>query len=337
MKAIAYRKNLPITDADSLADIELPAPAPQGRDLLVEVRAVSVNPVDVKIRANVAPDHGQAKVIGWDAAGVVKAVGPDATLFQPGDEVWYAGDLTRPGTNSELHLVDERIVGHKPRKLDFAQAAALPLTTITAWELLFERLEVSRDKNVHGKSLLVIGAAGGVGSVLVQLARQLTGLTVIGTASRPDTAEWVRELGAHHVIDHSKPLNEEIQRLGLPPVSYVASLNQTDHHWAAIADLVAPQGKVALIDDPSAIDVRVLKRKSVSLHWEFMFTRSMFQTADIQQQHQLLNDMAQLVDTGVIKTTLAERYGKINAANLKRAHALIESNRAKGKIVLEGF
>jgi zinc-binding alcohol dehydrogenase family protein len=337
MKAIAYRKNLPITDADSLADIELPAPTPQGRDLLVEVRAVSVNPVDVKIRANVAPAEGQAKVIGWDAAGVVKAVGPEATLFQPGDEVWYAGDLTRPGTNSELHLVDERIVGHKPRKLDFAQAAALPLTTITAWELLFERLEVSRDKTVHGKSLLVIGAAGGVGSVLVQLARQLTGLTVIGTASRPDTADWVRELGAHHVIDHSKPLNEEIQRLGLPPVTYVASLNQTDHHWAAIADLVAPQGKVALIDDPSAIDVRVLKRKSVSLHWEFMFTRSMFQTADIQQQHQLLNDMAQLVDTGVIRTTLAERYGKINAANLKRAHALIESNRAKGKIVLEGF
>ncbi|OFA07262.1 zinc-binding alcohol dehydrogenase family protein [Duganella phyllosphaerae] len=348
MKAIAYRQSLPITDANALLDIDLPAPQAQGRDLLVAVKAISVNPVDVKIRANAPPSDGAAKVIGWDAAGVVQAVGPDVTMFKPGDEVWYAGDLTRPGTNSELHLVDERIVGHKPRTLDFAQAAALPLTAITAWELLFERLQVSRngdngDKGVMGatgvtgQSLLVIGAAGGVGSILVQLARQLTGLTVIGTASRDDTAQWVTELGAHHVIDHSKPLNEEIARLGLPPVTYVAALNQTDHHWPAIAELVAPQGKVALIDDPAAIDVRLLKRKSVSLHWEFMFTRSMFQTDDMAQQHQLLNDVAQLVDSGVLKTTLGERYGAINAANLKRAHALIESNRAKGKIVLEGF
>lgn len=339
MKAIAYRQSLPIDHADALIDIELPAPQPAGRDLLVAVKAVSVNPVDVKIRNNVAPAAGEAKVIGWDAAGVVQAVGPDVTLFKPGDEVWYAGDLTRPGTNSELHLVDERIVGYKPGHLDFAQAAALPLTTITAWELLFERLEVSRDKGVHGKSLLVIGAAGGVGSILVQLARQLTGLTIIGTASRPETAEGIKQLGAHHVIDHRQPLHEEIARLGLPPVTYVASLNQTDQHWAAIAELVAPQGKVALIDDPAAgtININLLKRKSVSLHWEFMFTRSMFQTADMQKQHQLLNDVAQLVDSGVIKTTLAERFGAINATNLKRAHALIESNRAKGKIVLEGF
>ncbi|MYM31695.1 zinc-binding alcohol dehydrogenase family protein [Duganella sp. CY15W] len=338
MKAIAYRQSLPIEHAESLIDIELPAPQASGRDLLVEVRAISVNPVDTKIRRNVAPTEGQAKVIGWDAAGVVKAVGPDVTLFQPGDEVWYAGDLTRAGTNSELHLVDERIVGHKPKNIDFAQAAALPLTTITAWELLFDRLEVSRDAGAtQGKSLLVIGAAGGVGSILVQLARQLTGLTIIGTASRPETGEWIKQLGAHHVIDHSKPLNEEITRLGLPPVTYVASLNQTDHHWAAISELVAPQGKIALIDDPAALDVRTLKRKSVSLHWEFMYTRSMFQTADMQEQHKLLNDVAKLVETGAVKTTLAERYGKINAENLKRAHALIESNRAKGKIVLEGF
>jgi zinc-binding alcohol dehydrogenase family protein len=234
--------------------------------------------------------------------------------------------------------VDERIVGHKPNNIDFAQAAALPLTTITAWELLFDRLAVSRDAGAtQGKSLLVIGAAGGVGSILVQLARQLTGLTIIGTASRPETGEWIKQLGAHHVIDHSKPLNQEIARLGLPPVTYVAALNQTDHHWAAISELVAPQGKVALIDDPAALDVRTLKRKSVSLHWEFMYTRSMFQTDDMQQQHQLLNDVARLVESGAVKTTLAERYGKINAANLKRAHALIESNRAKGKIVLEGF
>jgi zinc-binding alcohol dehydrogenase family protein len=338
MKAVAYRKSLPIDHDDALIDVELPTPQAAGRDLLVEVRAISVNPVDVKIRRNVPPAEGDTKVIGWDAAGVVKAVGPDVTLFKPGDDVWYAGALTRAGTNSELHLVDERIVGHKPKNLDFAQAAALPLTAITAWELLFERLEVSRDAGAtQGKSLLVIGAAGGVGSILVQLARQLTGLTIIGTASRPETIEWIKELGAHHVIDHTKPLNEEIARLGLPPVTYVAALNQTDHHWAAIAELVAPQGKVALIDDPEAIDVRLLKRKSVSLHWEFMFTRSMFETADIQKQHQLLNDVARLVETGAVKTTLAERFGKINAANLKRAHALIESNRAKGKIVLEGF
>jgi zinc-binding alcohol dehydrogenase family protein len=320
-----------------LIDIELPAPQAQGRDLLVEVKAISVNPVDVKIRANVAPAEGEDKVIGWDAAGVVKAVGPDVTLFKPGDEVWYAGDLTRPGTNSELHLVDERIVGHKPKNIDFAHAAALPLTAITAWELLFDRLEVSRDKGLQGQSLLVTGAAGGVGSILVQLARQLTGLTVIGTASRPDTAAWVKELGAHHVIDHSKPLNEEIARLGLPPVTYVASLTHTDQHWTALVDVLAPQGKVAVIDDPAAIDVRLLKRKSASLHWEFMFARSMFNTADIQKQHQLLNDVAKLVDTGVLKTTLGERFGTINAANLKRAHALLASNRAKGKIVLEGF
>jgi len=335
MKAVAYRKSLPINEADALIDVELPDPVAQGRDLLVEVRAVSVNPVDVKIRRNVAPAEGGAKVIGWDAAGIVRAVGPDVTLFKPGDQVWYAGDLTRPGTNSALHLVDERIAGHKPVNLDFAQAAALPLTAITAWELLFERLEVSRDKGQTGKSLLVVGAAGGVGSILVQLARQLTGLTVIATASRPETAAWVRELGAHHVIDHSKPLHEEIARLGLPPVTYVASLNQTDLHWNAIAELVAPQGKVVLIDDPASLDIRLLKRKSVSLHWEFMFTRSMFQTSDMIAQHRLLNDVAKLVETGVLHTTLTEIFGTINAENLKRAHALIESNRARGKIVLQ--
>jgi len=348
MKAIAYHASLPIDHADALVDITLPAPQAGGRDLLVEVKAVSVNPVDTKIRRNVAPAAGQAKVLGWDAAGIVRAVGPDVTLFKPGDEVWYAGDLTRPGTNSELHLVDERIVGRKPASLDFGKAAALPLTAITAWEMLFDRLQVPRAPHVpthvpahlpdgRGAAILVIGAAGGVGSILVQLARQLTGLTVIGTASRPDTAAWVERLGAHHVIDHGKPLDEEIKRLGLPPVTYVAALTHTDRHFAAIAELIAPQGKLALIDDPEMLDIRALKRKSVSVHWELMFTRSMFQTADMAQQHALLNDVAALVDGGVLQTTVGERFGAINAANLKRAHALIESNRAKGKIVLEGF
>jgi len=337
MKAIAYHASLPIDHADALIDIDLPTPQVSGRDLLVEIKAVSVNPVDTKIRRNVAPNEGQAKVLGWDAAGVVKAVGPDVTLFKAGDEVWYAGDLTRPGSNSEWHLVDERIVGRKPASLDFGQAAALPLTAITAWEMLFDRLHVPRTPEQRNEAILVIGAAGGVGSILVQLARKLTGLTVIGTASRADTAAWVEQLGAHHVIDHGKPLNEEIKRLGLAPVKYVAALTHTDKHFGAIADLIAPQGKLVLIDDPDLLDVRLLKRKSVSLHWEMMFTRSMFQTDDMAQQHALLNDVAALVDSGVLKTTLGERFGAINAANLKRAHALIESNRAKGKIVLEGF
>ena len=337
MKAIAYHHSLPITDPAALLDIELPTPVASGRDLLVEIKAVSVNPVDTKVRKNRAPKEGQPEVLGWDAAGVVAAVGPEVTLFKVGDKVWYAGAINRPGSNSEFQLVDERIVGHMPASLDFAAAAALPLTAITAWELLFERLQISRDAQAPARSLLVIGAAGGVGSVLVQLARQLTGVTIIGTASRPETADWVRELGAHHVIDHSQPLAEEIKRLGLPPVDYVISLNQSDRHFDQIVELIAPQGKFALIDDPEEIDVRKLKGKSVSLHWELMFTRSLFQTPDMIKQHELLDELAQLVDAGTIKTTLAERFGKIDAANLKRAHALLESNTARGKIVLEGF
>jgi zinc-binding alcohol dehydrogenase family protein len=337
MKAVAYRASLPIDQTGALIDLELPDPGAQGRDLLVEIKAVSVNPVDTKIRRNRAPAEGQAAVLGWDAAGVVKAVGPDVTLFKPGDRVWYAGSIARPGTNSELHLVDERIVGNMPASLDFAQAAALPLTAITAWELLFERLQLSRDKSVQGQSLLVIGAAGGVGSILVQLARQLTGVTIIGTASRPETVQWVEQLGAHHVIDHGKPLAGEFQRLGLPPVNYVASLTHTDAHFDDIVEVIAPQGKLALIDDPQLIDVRKLKTKSVSLHWELMFTRSLFQTDDMQKQHELLDEVAQLVDAGLVRTTLTERFGRIDAANLIRAHALIESNKAKGKVVLEGF
>ncbi|UXY52352.1 zinc-binding alcohol dehydrogenase family protein [Pseudomonas tohonis] len=337
MKAIAYYQSLPIDHADSLQDIELPAPTPGARDLLVEVRAISVNPVDTKIRRNVQPENGQAKVLGWDVAGVVKAVGSEVSLFQPGDEVFYAGALTRPGGNAELHLVDERIVGKRPQGLDFAQSAALPLTAITAWELLFDRLGITEGRADQGQSLLVVGAAGGVGSILVQLARQLTGLTVIGTASRPETQAWVRELGAHHVIDHSQPLAAELKRIGIDSVTHVASLTQTDQHLEQLVEALAPQGKLALIDDPAGLDVLKLKRKSISLHWEFMYTRSMFETADMIEQHKLLDRVSELIDAGVLKTTVGEHFGRIDAANLKRAHALLESGKAKGKIVLEGF
>lgn len=336
MKAIAYKKALPITDDNALLDKTLPDPVASGRDLLVEVKAISVNPIDVKIRSSANPPDGEYKVIGWDAAGIVRAVGDQVSLFKPGDRIFYAGSLTRAGANSELHLVDERIVGHMPKSLDFAQAAALPLTSITAWELLFERLEIIKE-SCKDDALLIIGAAGGVGSILVQLARKLTGLTVIGTASRPETQQWVRDLGAHHVIDHSKPLSQELKAIGIASVKYVASLNQTDHHFAEIIESIAPQGKFALIDDPKSLDVTKLKRKCLSLHWELMFTRSMFETPDMQKQHELLNEVARLIDAGTLKTTVAKHFGTINASNLRRAHTLLESNTAKGKIVLEGF
>lgn len=337
MKAIGYQHNLPIDDVQSLVDIVLPDPVATGHDLLVEVQAVSVNPVDYKIRASAKPADGEWKTIGWDAAGIVKAVGPDVTLFRPGDRVWYAGSIARAGSNSELQLVDERIVGTMPQSLDFAAAAALPLTSLTAWELLFDRLEVPQGDAAKGKSLLVIGAAGGVGSILVQLARQLTGLTVIGTASRPETREWVVQNGAHHVIDHTKPLAEEYAQTGLAAPEYVISLTHTDDHFDQIVELIAPQGKFGLIDDPAPIDVRKLKRKAVSLHWELMFTRSLFGTADMVKQHEILDRVAALVDAGTIRTTVSENFGRIDAANLRRAHALLESNRAQGKIVLAGF
>ncbi|PIA66852.1 zinc-binding alcohol dehydrogenase family protein [Pseudomonas sediminis] len=338
MKAVAYYQSLPVDHPEALQDVKLDAPTPGPHDLLVEVRAISVNPVDTKIRLGVAPDNGAAKVLGWDATGVVKAVGSEVSLFQPGDRVFYAGAIDRAGANSELHLVDERIVGHMPNSLSFAEAAALPLTAITAWELLFERLQVAEGSVDQGQSLLIVGAAGGVGSILTQLARRLTGLTVIGTASRPETQAWVRDLGAHHVIDHSKPLSEELARIGIGQVTHVASLTQTDQHYAQLVESLEPQGRLALIDDPlQPLDVMQLKRKSLSLHWELMFTRSLYQTEDMIEQHRLLERVSDLVDSGVLKTTLGEHFGTINAANLRRAHALLESGKAKGKIVLEGF
>jgi zinc-binding alcohol dehydrogenase family protein len=338
MKAIGYQNNLPATEAEALVDITLPDPAATGHDLLVEVRAVSVNPVDTKVRKSAKPEAGQWKVLGWDATGIVKAVGPDVTLFKPGDRVWYAGSIARAGSNSELQLVDERIVGRMPASLDFGAAAALPLTGLTAWEMLFDRLQVPTGSEGKGKTLLVIGAAGGVGSILVQLARQLTQLTIIGTASRAETREWVRELGAHHVIDHGKPLASEIAAAGLSAPDYVTSLTHSDQHFDQVVEAIAPQGKYSLIDDPATpIDIMKFKRKAISLHWELMFTRSLFNTADMIAQHHILNRLAELVDAGTIRTTASENFGRIDAANLRRAHALIESGTARGKIVLEGF
>jgi zinc-binding alcohol dehydrogenase family protein len=338
MKAVGYQKPLPLDLAESLQDIQLPDPVAGGRDLLVEVRAISVNPVDYKIRLGRTPPSGQWQVLGWDAAGIIRAVGPEVTLFKPGDRVWYAGDITRQGSNAQLQLVDERIVGHMPETLGFAEAAALPLTAITAWELLFDRLGLVPGKRPSEVRLLIVGAAGGVGSILTQLARRLTSATIIGTASRPETQAWVRDLGAHHVIDHTQSLVEELRRIGVPDVTHIASLTNTQEHFAELAEIIAPQGRLGLIDDPDVpLDIMKLKAKSVSLHWELMFTRSLFKTADMLAQHQLLDEVAALVDAGVIRSTLGEHFGSINAYNLKRAHALLESGKARGKIVLEDF
>jgi zinc-binding alcohol dehydrogenase family protein len=337
MKAVAYKTSLSITNPDSLLDVEIDMPAATGRDLLIRVNAISVNPVDTKIRTRVQPEHGQYKILGWDAVGVVESTGEDVTLFSPGDEVWYAGAIDRQGSNAEYQLVDERIVGHKPAILDNAKAAALPLTSITAWELLFDRLSISKSPGKSNDTLLIIGAAGGVGSILTQLASQLTGVTVIGTASREASRQWVKELGADHVIDHSRPLYEELKTIGIDTVSHVASLTHSDLHFDQVIEALAPFGKLAMIDDPGVLDYTKLKTKSISLHWEFMYTRSLYQTPDMIEQHRLLSEVAKLIDDKTLRTTFAQHFGKINADNLKRAHELIESGTSIGKIVLEGF
>jgi zinc-binding alcohol dehydrogenase family protein len=337
MRAIGYRTPGDIDARESLVDIELPRPEAGPRDLLVQVRAVSVNPVDTKVRRRAGAEQGGWKVLGWDAAGVVVEIGSEVTRFQAGDEVFYAGALTRQGTNAEYHAVDARIVGRKPASLSFAQAAALPLTTITAWEALFDRLDVRRAVPGAAPAVLVIGGAGGVGSIAIQLARRLTELVVIATASRQETMAWVHELGAHHVVDHSRPLAPAVAALGIGAPAFVFSTTATDRHITAVAELIAPQGRWALIDDPGVVDIAPFKRKSVSTHWEFMFTRPVFETADVDAQGVLLDEVSRLVDGGVLKTTLGDHFGAINAANLRRAHAVIERGTARGKIVLEGF
>jgi NADPH:quinone reductase len=338
MRAIGYRRAGP--ELDHLEAFDIPKPSPKGRDLLVEVRAVSVNPVDYKVASGggpgAPPESDEIKVVGYDAAGVVVETGRETQLFKPGDEVFYAGSVGRLGADMELHLVDERIVGRKPRTLDFAAAAALPLTSITAWEAMFDRLDVAKPVPGAARAILILGGAGGVGSIAIQLARQLTDLTIVATASRPETVQWAKEMGAHHVVDHRKPLAPQIAALGIGGPAFVFATSPIGGVIADLAELIAPQGRIALING-EAVDLFVFRPKSVSIHFELMFTRPLLQTADIEAQHMLLNEVADLVDSGRIRSTMRESYGRIDAANLMRAMAFLKSGRAIGKIVLGGF
>ncbi|MBR0671048.1 zinc-binding alcohol dehydrogenase family protein [Neoroseomonas soli] len=334
MKAIGFTRCHPVDHPEALLDLDIPAPAmPEGHDLLVEVRAVSVNPVDTKRRRSEEPKDGP-RILGFDAAGVVRAVGPSCTLFRSGDEVFYAGVVTRPGSNAELQLVDERIVGRKPKALSFAEAASMPLTSITAWEGLHDRLGIHEGAGA-GEALLVIGGAGGVGSMIIQIARQRTALTVVATASRPETQAWCRDLGAHHVVDHTGDIPAQLKTLGVKP-RYVFSTNTTARNWDQIVAAVAPQGAIVLIESQAPIDARQLMPKSVSLHWELMFTRPIFGTPDMIEQHRLLDAVADLVDHGRIRHTMTRNLGPMTAERLREAHALVESGTMIGKVVLEG-
>lgn len=342
MKAVGLSRYLPIDHPDALIDVDIAKPVAAGRDLLVKVRAISVNPVDIKHRlptsANRDTVESPPRVLGWDVAGVVAAAGPAASLFRPGDAVYYAGSIVRPGGYAQFHLVDERIAGRMPRNLGFAEAAALPLTTITAWQGMFDRMGISKSGADNGKSLLIIGGAGGVGSICIQLARRLTGLTVIATASRPESAAWARSLGADHIVDHTRELAPQLKAAGVPEVDYLFCANAADRHFAAFHRIVRAQGKIcSIVDAPGEADFTLLKRKSITFCWEAMFTRPIFQTPDMIRQHELLDETAALVESGAVRTTATVNLGAINAANLKRAHKMIEDGRVIGKIVLEGF
>jgi zinc-binding alcohol dehydrogenase family protein len=334
VKAVGLYKYLPIDDKESLQDVTLPRPEASGHDLLVEVEAISVNPVDTKVRAPKETIEAQPRVLGWDAAGEVIAVGPQVEHFAVGDQVYYAGDITRPGTNSEFHLVDERIVGRKPASLSFGEAAALPLTSITAWEALFDRLDISRYGDDANKSIMIIGGAGGVGSIAIQLAKKVAKLTVIATASRDETRDWCLRFGADRVINHRNPVGKELAALGMANVDYILCLNNTEQHWPAMAEAIKPQGRICSIVETPEVDLDLLKSKSATFVWEFMFTRSMYQTPDMIEQQRLLNTVAELIDNHGLQTTANKLIKPINAENLRRAHAMIEQGNAIGKIVL---
>ena len=341
MKAVGLYKYLPIDHPESLIDVEVPKPEATGRDLLVRVKAVSVNPVDTKVRSPKDKVETEPKILGWDAAGVVEAVGGEASLFKTGDEVYYAGSIVRPGCDAEYHLVDERIAGRKPRTLSFEQAAAMPLTTITAWEALFDRMGVSRETLASsGRSVLIIGGAGGVGSIAIQIAKKVAGLRVIATASREETAAWCRELGADEVIDHRLPLLQELRRIGHGEVDYILCFNSLEEHLPHMADAIKPQGRICSIIGAKGgqpVNINVFQPKSVAFCFELMFTRSQFQTPDMAAQHDLLEEASRLFDDGTLRHTMRESYGPLNADNLRRAHAMLESGRMIGKLVLSGI
>lgn len=333
MRAVGFHVGRPANHSEALVDLDLPQPVPGPRDVLVRVGAAGVNPIDCKLRMRVTPEAGQAKILGYDAAGTVVAVGSEASLFVPGDEVFYAGSMQRQGSNAEFQAVDERLIGRKPTSLDFAAAAALPLTSITAWEMLFEKFRITRSLDSKGV-FLVIGGAGGVGSILIQLARQLTGLTIVATASRTESVQWCLDMGAHHVIDHHKSLQDQLAQLGLASVDYVASLTASDQHIDAVIAMTSVFGQICVIDDLTKINIAEMKRKSLTLHWEFMFARSNNRTVDMAEQGAILNEVARLVDEGTLRTTLHEEIKGLSAENLRAAHVRQESNGSIGKLVI---
>lgn len=337
MKAVGFQNPGPLSDDGPLVDLNLPEPVPEEGDLLVRVEAVAVNQIDVKLRSTVQPEPGAPRILGYDAAGTVIEVGSATSRFKAGDRVFYAGSVMRQGSYAELQVVDERLVGRMPGTIPFAEAAALPLSALTAWELLFERLLGSQAKSTSGDALLIINGAGGVGSVLTMLARKLTALNVIATASRAESRAWCLEMGAHHVIDHTSPLSSGLSDIGIDQVRYVAGLTATDRHRDEIVRVLAPRGALALIDDPASFDIKPFRPKSLSVHWEGMFTRSTHHTADMAQQGRILDKIANLVDQGELHTTARHDFGRIDAANLRRAHAALETGRTVGKIVLGGF
>lgn len=339
MKAIAVYQ-LPTDNPYCFEEVELTKPQAKGKDLLVRVKAVAVNPIDYKVRSSIKEPLATPKVLGWDATGIVTEVGTETTLFQVGDEVMYAGSITRSGSNSEYQLVDERIVGRKPRNLSFVEAAALPLTTITAWEALFERLGINSKKTTENQksTILIINGAGGVGSIAIQLAKQVAGLQVIATASRKETIAWCQQMGADYVINHHQSFNAQLVNLDFDSVDYILCLNSTDLHWENMAEVIKPQGKIcSIVGNKSPLDLDIFKSKSVTFAWEFMFTKSQYQTPDMRSQHELLNKVSQLVEQGIIKTTLQTNLGVLNPHNLAIAHQKLASGTTIGKLALSGI
>lgn len=339
MKAIILNHTQSTHSSEWFSETEIPTPTPEPRDLLVRVKALSVNPVDYKVRTSPQRQH-PSRILGWDASGIVEAVGQDVTLFNVGDEVYYAGSVIRAGNNSEYHVVDERIVGKKPTSLTFEQAAAMPLTTITAWEALFERLGIEPQKTPvnQSKTVLIIGGAGGVGSIAIQLAKQVAGMSVIATASRPETMEWCKKMGADYTINHHQPFLSELAAIGIKTVDYILCLNNTTQHLPNMVDVIKPQGKIcSIVSTQQPFDLNPFFSKSITFVWEMMFTKSRYETDDMQSQHDLLNQVAILIDQGILKTTITENLGVLNPVNLAKAHQLLESGTAIGKVVLSGM